>query len=174
MKCPFCGYANIAGSDECESCQADLRSLDGISIPKTKFIRILMEDPLSKIGPKEAICVSEETSVLEAVRKMNEIKAGCVLIEDNRGNLSGIMTERDILFRTEGEVVGLSKVKVSQLMTPHVETLSEDASLAYALNKMSVRRVRHIPVMRKGKKPGILSARDLLKYLAKHLDNAPD
>lgn len=166
MKCPSCGYNNIPGEDLCVSCQSDLMALDGV-VPKSKFERILMEDPLSKLKPKDAVSVPETTSILDAIKTMNEIKSGCVFVENTRGEMVGIVTERDVLLRAVGKFPDLAKGKVSQVMTTRPTSLDEDDSLAYALHEMSVNRYRHLPILRKGKKPGVITARDVLNYLAK-------
>lgn len=158
----------MPGVDDCEACQGDLSSLDGIT-PTTKIQRVLMESPLSKLNPRDAVCVFENTSIGEAVIRMNEIKAGCVLVQDTRGNICGILTERDILFQTTSTIRNLKKIPVCELMTPKVDTLPETSTIACALHYMSVKRYRHIPVIRQNKGPGVLSSRDILKYLTDHL-----
>src|SRR3990167_3082782 len=80
MKCPYCGFDNIAGSDTCDNCQEDLSSRDGISASKGKIEKVLMSDPISKIPPHEATCVGADASVLDAVKKMNQCQSGCVVV----------------------------------------------------------------------------------------------
>lgn len=165
MICPFCGYKNIPGSDECESCNENLASLDGV-VPKTKIEKVLMSDRISKIQPREPVSVQKETSLLEAVKKMNACKVGCALVI-NHGELEGILTERDIVLKSLGHEKDLSKIPVSKIMTPNPETLSEEDNLAYAVNRMSLGGYRHIPILREGKPVGIISVRDVLRYLSK-------
>lgn len=164
MKCPFCGYDNISGTDECEGCHGDLASLDGV-VPRTKIEKVLMRDPISKLGPRKAMTVQGETSVLDAVDKMNEAKVGCVLVEKN-GRLDGIVTERDVVFKVLSRTGDLSKVTVSEIMTRSPESLTEDDTLAYAVNKMSIGGFRHIPIVKMGRPVGIISVRDVLRYLS--------
>ncbi len=166
MKCPSCGYQNIQGEDNCDSCQADLTSCDGVT-PKSKVERVLMEDHLSNLKPKQAICVNENATVLQAIQKMNEIRAGSVCVENDAHEMSGILTERDILMRVMGKYADLTKVSVKEVMTADPECLEEEDTLAYALHQMSVKRYRHIPVLRADQAPGIITARDVLQYLAK-------
>lgn len=169
MKCPYCGYNNMAGSDFCESCDEDLATLDGLACNQEPDYGI-MYHPLSLLNPKDAVRVKENTSVYEAVNKMNEIKAGCVLVENRKGDITGIITERDILTRTSCNGADLEKIKVSEIMTRDVETLNDHSNLAFGFHLMSVKRVRHVPVLSQKKKPAVLSARDLLKYLTKNLE----
>lgn len=165
MICPSCGYKNIPGSDECESCHEDLASLDGV-VPKTKLEKVLMRDSISKLQPRPPVMVKKETSVLEAVQKMNAGKMGCLLVAD-QDELEGILTERDIVFKLLGREKDLSKVPVEQVMTPDPVALSEDDTLAYAVNRMAVGGYRHIPILRNGKPVGMISVRDVLRYLSK-------
>ena len=165
MKCPYCGFNNIKGSDECESCGENLASLDGV-IPRTKMEKVLMSDPISKLAPRTLLAVSTKTKISEAVSKMNASKVGCVLVLENT-DIRGILTERDVLHKALATGKDLDKTTVDTIMTPRVESLSEDDSLAYAVNRMAVGGYRHIPILKNGKPTGIISIRDVLKYLGR-------
>lgn len=165
MKCPYCGADNISGIDDCESCHGDLSSLDGV-VPSSAIERVLMEDPISKMRPRESICVKPHESILDAVRKMNQGKVGCALVCEGDETV-GILTEWDIVYRVLAKKKRPKDVKVAEAMTPNPVTLDEDDSLAYALNRMAVGGYRHVPILRNGKLAGIISVRDVLKYLGK-------
>lgn len=171
MKCPSCGYDNIEGSDDCDNCQYDLTSLS-VVVPRGHMGRLLMEVPLAKLKPRDVVCIPETTTILEAVRRMNQIKAGCVLVENSGHRIVGILTERDVLYRIKAGSTNFDKLPVTRIMTPSVEFLTEENSLAHALHQMSIKRFRHIPITRLGKGPGIISSRDLMLYLAQHLKDA--
>jgi CBS domain-containing protein len=165
MKCPSCGFNNISGSDECEGCHQDLASIDGV-VPKTKMEKVLMSDPLARLAPNTPIFVSKTATVSEAVGTMNAAKVGCVLVGDEN-NLEGILSERDVVLKGVCLAKDLEKISVASLMTPEPETLTDDDSLAYAVNKMSVGGYRHIPILKRGRAAGIISIRDVLRYLSK-------
>jgi CBS domain-containing protein len=165
MKCPSCGFDNIAGADECGSCHEDLASLDGV-VPRTKIEKVLMSDPIARLKPREAVFVPASASVWEAVGVMNRAKIGCVLV-GSEGRAEGILTERDVVLKGVCQGKDLEKTPVSALMTPEPETLTDEDSLAYAVNKMSVGGYRHIPVEKGGRTAGIVSVRDVLGYLSK-------
>ncbi len=164
MKCPLCGTNNIAGSDECESCHQDLSSLD-TSIAKNRIEKVLMSDPLSRLKPRTPIAITPSTTVHDAIGLMNTKKVGCVLVTEG-SKLCGILTERDILHRVLGKYRDLDHLNVSEVMTSAPVTLSEEDSLAYAVNKMSVGGYRHIPLTRGESVVGIISVRDVLDYLS--------
>jgi CBS domain-containing membrane protein len=53
-------------------------------------------------------------------------------------------------------------LKVSDLMTTEVVTLTEDETLAHAQRCMARGRIRHLPVIREGRLVGLITHRDLL------------
>lgn len=169
MKCPTCGFDNIPGSDECEGCESTLMNLDGIEINvKTKLERIILREPLRQLPRREAVCVPPDATIHDVVLKMNAMRSGSVLIEDD-GDIVGILTERDILFRMSDDLKYLDKIRVRDWMKSPVEGLEEKDTLAYALNQMSVKRYRHIPIFKADEKPRMVSARDLLQHLCQFL-----
>ncbi|MDO8462400.1 MAG: CBS domain-containing protein [Deltaproteobacteria bacterium] len=166
MICPSCGHKNIQGDDFCANCNEDLAALDGISSPKTEIGRSLLQDPIQKLSPKKPVVVAGNLTLAEGIEKMNQSKIGCLLVMDG-DKLQGIITERDILFKVLGQKKLTSPI--SEVMTTTPDTLEEDDSIAYALNKMSVRGYRHIPILKEGKASGIISIRDILRYISGHL-----
>ena len=126
--------------------------------------------PISEIKLHAPIGVDVDVSVVAAVNAMNEHRTGCVLVQ-RAGRLVGIFTERDVLtkviFRNNN-----NSMKVEAVMTRDPETLEASATIAYALNKMSVGGYRHIPIVdRAGRAVGVLSVRDIVDFL---VDLFPD
>lgn len=164
MKCPDCGHDNIAGEDTCESCSAPLSSLEHPEARGKKGVqKKLIEGIISQIGVKDAELIPLTTTVADAIRMMRQYKTGCVLVGE-RGRLFGICTERDILL----EVAGLQdpeKIRLSYVMKAAPQILREDDAVAFAFHNMALREYRHIPILRKDGSYGIISARDLLRYL---------
>lgn len=124
----------------------------------------ILTTPISNLPLRPPICVDVEGTVTDAVQAMNEHHTGCVLIE-REGRLAGIFTERDVLTRVVCRKDDCA-LPVATVMTPNPEALEPNASIAYALNKMSVGGYRHIPVVdRSGKVQGVVSIRDLVDFL---------
>lgn len=165
MKCPSCGFNNMAGVDECEDCHEDLASLDGL-VPRTKMQKVLMSDPLARLSPHTPLFISPKATLMDAVKNMNAAKVGSLLVGD-ADHLEGILTERDIALKAVCQGKDLEETDVASLMTPHPETLTDDDSLAYAVNRMSVGGYRHVPILRDGRAVGIISIRDVLTYLSR-------
>jgi len=166
MKCPSCGTENIEGSDRCEVCMEPFQKLD-IPHPKEGFQAHIMLDSIKDIATPNPASVKSSDTVSHAIHLMRERRTGCVLVIDD-GKIVGILSEVDLLFRmpAESDTAGM---KVSQIMTSNPETIDEDASMAYALHLMSIGGYRHLPVLSENRSFGIVSIKDLLRYLNRHL-----
>jgi len=166
MNCPSCGHENIDGIDRCDNCLAPFRQLDVPSPDAAEGLaRSVMEDNLAQLDQEQAIAVTPETPALEVARLMKNSNTGCALVIDG-GKLVGIFTEHDILKKmtTAGN---LENTPVRELMSPDPDTLHENASVAEALNRMSLGRYRHIPVLKSDGTHTVCSIKSVLKYIAK-------
>jgi CBS domain-containing protein len=113
----------------------------------------------------ETVVTNENVTATQAVKLMCEKHVGAVVITDAKGQVGGILTERDILrcYAEHGNKLG--DLKVSKIMTHKVETAAPDASVDEVLNTMTNKRFRHIPVVRGGKLVGIVSIGDMVKAM---------
>lgn len=107
--------------------------------------------------------VSPDTTTLNAVRFMASHSIGALVVLDD-GILTGIITERDLLYRT-AERCGLDMdTPISEYMTTRVVAVTPDLSIEDCMKIMSDRRIRHLPVvLENGATIGLISIGDLVK-----------
>jgi len=168
MICPSCGFDNIPGSDECAEC---LTSLTHEDIPpdeaRDMIEHALMEITVEDLHPAKPIAVHESTSVMAAIDRMRADRIGCLLVEDDAGTLTGILTEHDLLNKAALEPLDLDTTPVSGLMTPDPEIIEAERPIAQALHKMMVGDLRHLPLIdANGHAVGIISSRNIVAHLA--------
>lgn len=126
----------------------------------------IFDESLSRLALRVLLAVPTETSVQDAVERMNDKAVGCVLVLDD-GVLRGIFTERDVLTRVVGKRRDMSKTPVGEVMTENPHTLTSEATLAHALQLMTSHGYRHIPVVDDGGVPlGVVSMRQLVREIA--------
>ncbi|MHB8406396.1 MAG: CBS domain-containing protein [Gammaproteobacteria bacterium] len=113
----------------------------------------------------ETVVTHENVTATEAVKLMCDKHVGAVVITNAKGQVGGILTERDFLRRYAEHGNKLGDLKISWLMTHDVETATPDASVDEVLNIMTNKRFRHMPVVRGGKLVGIVSIGDLVKAM---------
>jgi CBS domain-containing protein len=109
------------------------------------------------------ISIRPETTIEEAIQTLLTNDVSGVPVIDSNGELRGIISEFQLL-----EVVydpQLKSAPVSEFMTQDVLTVEETALLATVANLFIVHRIRRVPVMRNGRVVGIVSRRDLLRYI---------
>ena len=166
MICPNCGFENLQGVDECENCGADLRTAD-IPSPGNAFEAKLVDVPLSEVHPHLPMTINSTATAADAVAQMQAANVGCLVVADN-GAVRGILSERDLVMKAGG--MSLNGVTVESLMTADPVVLRDDDSVAVAIHKMAVGGFRHIPLVSDGHATGIVSARDLFKYILDALE----
>ena len=99
---------------------------------------------------------------------MVDERIGCVMIVD-QGRLVGIFSERDAIMKLNTDTPKFIERPISQFMTPGPVTLETNDKIAYALHKMNVGGYRHIPILFQRKLAGVISIRDILRYLAERI-----
>ena len=166
MICPSCKFNNLEGADRCEECLTPLRQLDVPGADGAEGLaRSVMEDDLSELD-QEFLGLSSHTPALDAIETMKQLRVGCALVIDD-GKLVGIFTERDVLKKLTGKDALPPTTAIRELMSPDPETLRETDSVAAALNKMSMGRYRHIPVLKADGTYAVTSIKHVLRYIAK-------
>ena len=125
-----------------------------------------MNTPVSSLltkKPVELLSVAPDTSVLKAVELMNSVRVGSVLVMDS-SVLVGIFTERDVLRKIVAERRDASAVKVSDVMSRDVLTITPDTEAGQAMDLVSKHKIRHLPVVEDGRLFGLISAGDLNRH----------
>ena len=168
MECPACGHENLPGQDTCEECHEDLTEA-GLPEPKRgRLHELILEDPLSQLNAPRPITLGLTDSVASAVELMRKQRFGSVLVLDPGGKLAGIFTERDLLRRLAGCDRPLESVALEEVMTPRPQALTEEDTLANALNHMAIGGYRHVPIVRDGAPVGFVSIRGILTYISQN------
>jgi CBS domain-containing protein len=126
--------------------------------------REMLETPLADLRRGPAVTVSPDATVARAAELMRKKKSSAVLVKKGK-KVVGIFTERDLVSRAM-TAKAWTRAPVKKFMTPNPETLSVTAPVAYALNKMSVGRFRHVPLVGEGGAPaGVVSIRDIIDFI---------
>ena len=84
-------------------------------------------------------------------------------IVDDEGKLLGIITEHDVMnFALSGDA---ADTKASEIMTKRVDTYGPDTLVVEIINHFAAHRIRRVPVVEQGKVVGIISRRDIVRYM---------
>jgi CBS domain-containing protein len=109
--------------------------------------------------------VASSITIAEAVAEMNKRRIGCIVVVDG-GRLSGIFTERDVLRRVVGADIDPKTVRVADVMTKNVHTISPCATIEETMILFAEKGCRHIPVVDQGELRGLISIGDISRWVA--------
>ena len=106
---------------------------------------------------------SPDETMAAAAALLHSRRVGAMVIVGEQDQVVGILSERDVVKAVaESGAQGLTQ-KVSQWMTKDVLFAQPDEPVHALLERMTDRRVRHLPVVVGGKLAGIVSIGDLVK-----------
>jgi CBS domain-containing protein len=126
--------------------------------------REMLETSLGELRRLPPVTVAQTATVARAAELMRKKKVGAVLVKKGR-QMVGIFTERDLVVRAMA-TRNWASAPVKKFMTSNPETLKLGDPVAYALNKMSVGRYRHIPLRDGGGElVGMVSIRDIVDFI---------
>lgn len=114
--------------------------------------------------------VSPDDSVQSAIELMVDHDQGSVIVLDDAEHVLGIFTERDVLRHYLTHQTKFLYLKVSEVMSAPVATVSEDTPIQEALEMMTSKNIRRLPVVdSEGRMIGFLSWKELFaKFRREH------
>lgn len=116
---------------------------------------------------KDVKTVKADDSFETASKILHENGISSVVIKDN-GNAAGIVTERDLV-NLVADGANPKQTKVGDRMTTDLATVESRSDIAEAARLMAERRIRHLPVVDRGKLVGMLSIRDLTQWAVEEM-----
>ena len=105
-----------------------------------------------------------DTTVYEAIAKMAEKQVGALLVMQQE-KLVGIISERDYARKVILQERSSKQTAVSEIMSTPVLTVSLEHSVGECMRMVTDHRIRHLPVVERGKVMGIVSIGDLVNWV---------
>ncbi|MBI4406644.1 CBS domain-containing protein [Candidatus Micrarchaeota archaeon] len=105
------------------------------------------------------VCVSVESSVMDAAKKMAEAGVGSLLVTNNKG-ICGIVTEHDLVEKVLSK--GLFDSRVGDICSKELITISINEDISKAAKLMGEKHVKRLVATSSASIVGIISQRDLI------------
>lgn len=133
---------------------------------------------ITKLITRNVVCINMDDPLNKAKRLFEERGFHHLLVLE-RGRLVGVISDRDLLkavsprvdtlAATSHDLASLNK-RAHQIMTREPITLYENASIKAAVDTFNSYKISVIPIVDDENKPvGVLSWRDIMKALGRHL-----
>jgi len=111
------------------------------------------------------ITAKRQTPIYEAIKTMVENNiTGLPVIDDNM-TLKGIITEKDVLSLLYN--IEDNAGKVEDFMTKGIVSFDQEDSLIDIAESFIKNHFRRVPIVARGKLVGIVSRKDIIKYILK-------
>lgn len=127
---------------------------------------------VSDLMTRDPVTVTDKTPIDDALSLMRDKKVRRLPVLNAKGELVGIVAEKDILYASPSPATSLSiheihyllaKLTVAEVMTKKVFTIAEDTPLEEAARVMADNRIGALPVMSDKKLVGIITETDIFK-----------
>ena len=115
---------------------------------------------------KKMVTLSQETHVIDAIKKLLEHKITCAPVIDSKGHMLGMFSEKDGMkvFLDSVYNQGMSG-KVGDYMTTETVSVDASSSIVDLAEKFQKSSVRSIPVFEDSVFVGVISRTDVLRTL---------
>jgi CBS domain-containing protein len=121
-----------------------------------------IKDVLRQKG-HEVFTIDEEKTVFQAMDILVKNQIGSLIVMNENGQISGIISERDALrecFKNEGNC---QNITIKNVMTKNIIFAEADDNIDYVMGIMTQNRIRHVPVLKDKVLVGIVSIGDIVK-----------
>ncbi len=117
-----------------------------------------------------AVSIDADTSVLDALRLMDEKNIGSVIVTEN-GEYLGLLTERDYARKVILRGKSSAEISVREIMTTDLPHIIPENTVETCMHIMSENNIRYLPVFRNDQLCGIVSINDLVtETILTHLE----
>jgi CBS domain-containing protein len=148
---------------------------------KATVLEPVHPERLLKVKVKEVMnrrprAVNPETSIDGLIERLRGQIEDCFPVIDKKRKLVGIVTESDVLqvLRIPMRRIAIGRAGIREVMKRHAATVGEimtkrpitttpNMSLQETLNIMAAHKLRHLPVVEKGRLVGLICLRDIIE-----------
>lgn len=103
----------------------------------------------------------EDDSLQTAAERLAQHDVGALPVCDERQQVRGIVTDRDIVVHGLAQGKDPRKTTVGEIVTPNPITVGPDESVQRVTEIMAEKQIRRVPVVEDGKLVGIISQADI-------------
>jgi CBS domain-containing protein len=124
---------------------------------------------LSRKG-SDVATIEPHANLVTAVKILAERRIGALVVTGADRRIVGIISERDIVRVLGRDGAQALSRPVAEVMTRNVVTCEERDQIAMLMEKMTVGKFRHLPVIEQGRLAGIISIGDVVKFRVEEME----
>jgi CBS domain-containing protein len=111
----------------------------------------------------EIITARTNATLLEIAETLSKNRIGCIILDDGKGGIAGIVSERDLVRAIAQSGQDILHSPVSKCMTKNVITCQTSDTMDTIMAAMTDGRFRHMPVVEDGELIAVISIGDVVR-----------
>jgi len=117
----------------------------------------------------EVKTITADSPLRKAVQLLGTHRIGALPVMDG-DSVGGIISERDVIYCLNEHGAEVLDWPVSRAMSSPALTVARDTDVLTALGLITLRRIRHLPVVEDGVLIGLVSIGDLVKFRIERIE----
>ncbi|HEY9560028.1 MAG TPA: CBS domain-containing protein [Anseongella sp.] len=113
---------------------------------------------------REVFSIHPDQTVYDALEMLVDRNVGALMVVEG-DRFVGVFSERDYARKVILRGKASRETFIREIMTEHPETICPDDTIEDCMQRMTDKRIRHLPVMEDGKLSGIISIGDVVKVI---------
>jgi PAS domain S-box-containing protein len=154
---------NSSRPQHSELVESQIRHSCSTPLPATSRSWLEVGDVMTE----DVTTVCPASSVVSAAKIMSDKNISCIIVSDN-GDLSGIITETDLLKRAVADSNDFRKMKVEHIMTSPVRSVPRNLSVLDASKIIEDENIRRLVVLEEERLVGIITQTDIVRVLTSY------
>jgi CBS domain-containing protein len=129
--------------------------------------KIHLDEPVKSLLDQKGSTVwsiSPDATVYEAIEEMASRSVGALVVMRD-GRMEGVISERDYARKVILKNKQSHETRVREIMTSPAVFVEPEYSVSDCMRLMTANRVRHLPVLERGRVVGVLSIGDLVNWI---------
>jgi CBS domain-containing protein len=126
---------------------------------------------MMEIKAKDLVTATPSTSINDAMDMLIKNNIGCLPVIGEKGELIGILSERDVLLKVHQAKEQYPSLKVGDIMTSDPIAGKLDDDISSIARTMEEKGIRHMPVIRDEHVIGLISLWEIYKTKMKNAEH---
>ncbi|MDT3776499.1 CBS domain-containing protein [Nitrospira sp. MA-1] len=121
--------------------------------------------PLSVLMRRDIETIDREATLITVAQRMTDKRIGALMVTQ-AGEMVGIVTERDLVYKGLAQNRNLTQARAGSVMTQALIDIDINRTVHDASDLMAEKNIRHLPITENHAIVGILSVRDLMRMIS--------
>ena len=119
---------------------------------------------VKSLSQRKCYTIKLSASIQDTANKLTEYNIGAMPVVDNKSDVVGIVSERDVSRYISTDNFNLSE-SVSKIMSKNIISCDLEISVSDLMETMTNQKIRHMPIIDNSKLIGIVSIGDVVNHI---------